>query len=199
MRRNTSAWRSRMSAVSDRRLHRIEQQRAGRAVPSRLKIGDRLVRHRRRSDSAMDSMARVKRRMRRSRPTIPAGMLMLSRDLSDPVDWLNSRLLSFSFHWRVFSSSLADSSSSWAVSSSSLPAAPLRCRFSSPAWCACPSTIDCKYSLVAASSRLSRALPRFSFVEGFFTRFACLESRCLGQTEEICVSVGGNELLNGLL
>ena len=71
----------------------------------------------------MGSMARVKRRMRRSRPTITSGMLMLSRRLvRSRLTLLNSRLLIFSSSFSVFNSSLADSSSSCAVSSSSLPA-----------------------------------------------------------------------------
>ena len=116
----------------------------------------------------MGSMARVKRRMRRSRPTITSGMLMLSRRLArSRLTLLNSTLLVFSSSFRVFSSSLADSNSSCAVSSSSLPAcASSFAARSSSRVLALSSTIDCRYSLVATSSRCSRALPPLSSIAG---------------------------------
>jgi len=61
------------------------------------------------------SMARVKRRMRRSRPTITRGMLMLSRRLArSRFTLLYSTLLIFSSSFSVLVLRLADSSSSCA-------------------------------------------------------------------------------------
>src|ERR1019366_9324558 len=108
------------------------------------------------------SMVRVKRRMRRSRPTMTRGMLMLSRRLArSRLTLVNSTLLIFSSSFSVFNSSLADSSSSCAVSNSSLPAcASSLAALSSSRVVALSSTIDCRYSLVATNSRARRALSR---------------------------------------